>query len=100
MSTSMKNSFESTQARPDTVTDIVGLDVYTEKGVYIGEVGDVRLNFNQNSSTGIALKNINPELSQYIDNNNEGVVIPYTWLTSVHDIVVTIDFINRLNHTQ
>lgn len=96
MATTTKSHFESGQARPNTVTDIVGLEVYTESGVYIGEVDDVRLDFNQQSSTGIALTNLNPELSQVTENSKKGVVIPYNWLTSVHDVVLTIDFLRRL----
>jgi len=100
MSANQKHQFDnSVQARPDTVTDIIGLDVYSKSGVYIGEVDDVRLNFSQKASTGIALTNINPELDKVKDSSSsEGIVIPYNWIQSIHDIIITIDIIRRLNY--
>lgn len=94
MSTSTK--IKNKTARPDTVTDIIGLDVYTRSGVYIGEVDDVKLDFTQQSAIGIALTNINPELKTIKDSNQEGVVIPYKWSNSIHDIIITIDILRRL----
>lgn len=79
---------------PDTVTDIYGLEVYTQAGVYLGVVEDVRLDFRQNSATGLALVDVNRELQE--ESRDEGVVIPYNWVESVHDIVITIDVVNRL----
>lgn len=97
MSTAKNKHFSNEHARPDTVTDIIGLDVYTKNGVYIGEVDDIRLDFNQTKSTGVALKDINPELLKVVDNSRDGVVIPYTWVDSIHDIVITINLLERLS---
>jgi len=97
MATSTKKHFDGGQARPDTVTDIVGLDVYSKSGVYIGEVDDVRLDFTQQCSTGIALTNVNPEIMSVANDSGEGVVIPYNWIESVHDIIITIDILRRLD---
>lgn len=86
----------SGQTRPDTVSDIFGQKVYSKSGVYLGVVEDVRLNFNQNGATGIALTDVNPNLREVADNNK--VVIPYNWVESVHDIVLTINIIDRLGY--
>lgn len=100
MATSIKTNFDGGQARPDTVTDIVGLDVYSKSGVYLGEVDDIRLDFNQQCSTGIALTNVNPEIMSVANNSGKGLVIPYNWIESVHDIIITIDVLRRLDLTE
>lgn len=87
---------ENSRVTPDTVTDVYGLEVYSQTGVYLGVVEDVRLDFRQNSATGLALVDTNRELQSETNNQKEGVVIPYNWVESVHDIVITIDVINRL----
>jgi len=97
----MSTSITTTKkARPDTVTDIIGLDVYSINGVYIGEVDDIRLDFSQECSTGIALKNVNSEIEKIANNSKNGVIIPYNWIESVHDIIVTIDIIQRLDFSE
>lgn len=90
-----QTDLQTGQARPDTVSDIFGQKVYTTSGVYLGIVEDVRLNFGQNGATGIALTDVNPEL-QEAAGDGEGVIIPYSWVESVHDVVLTIDIIKRL----
>ncbi len=100
MSTNSTAIQNSAKARPDTVTDIIGLDVYSKNGVYIGEVEDIRLNFSQKCSTGVALKDVNPEIEKVAKNSKNGVVIPYNWLESVHDIIITIDIIQRLDFSE
>lgn len=89
----------TSKARPDTVSDIVGLEVYTKGGTYIGTVEDIRVNFNHNSATGVALKDVNTELKQASSGSSEVIVIPYNWIQSVHDIIITIDIINRLDYS-
>jgi sporulation protein YlmC with PRC-barrel domain len=84
-------------ARPDTVSDIFGLEVYTRNGVYLGTVDDVRVNFTQNGATGVALTDVNPEIKEVAGSGN-GVVIPYSWVEAVHDVMLTIDIVKRLSY--
>lgn len=100
MSLSSNKIQSSAKARPDTVTDIIGLDVYSKNGVYIGEVDDIRLNFSQECATGVALKDVNPEIEKVANNSKNGVVIPYNWIESIHDIVITMDIIQRLDFSE
>lgn len=92
-----QSDLQSGQARPDTVSDIFGQKVYTTSGVYLGVVEDVRLNFGQDNATGVALADVNPEL-QEAAGDGDGVIIPYSWVESVHDVVLTIDIIKRLTY--
>ncbi len=98
MATARTDGFQSGQARPDTISDIFGLKVYTKSGVYLGTIDDIRVDFTQQSSTGIVLTDVNPELEKAADSSGQGVVIPYSWVEAVHDVVLTIDIIKRLNY--
>lgn len=89
---------ESVHTRPDTVSDAFGQKVYTDSGVYLGRVEDVRVNFNEDSATGIALTDVNPEVRESAGSSGDGVVIPYSWVKSVHDVVVTINIVERLQY--
>lgn len=67
------------------VSILFGLNVYTEKGVYIGKVNDVVLEVNEKKAVGLAVTKLNPQM---FDNPGKGVVIPYRWVTAVGDVVL------------
>lgn len=67
------------------VSTMFGLNVYTERGVYIGKVNDVVLEVNEKKVTGLAVSRLNPEM---FDTVKAGVVIPYRWVTAVADVVL------------
>lgn len=67
------------------VSILFGLNVYTEKGVYIGKVNDVVLEVNDKKAVGLAVTKLNPQM---FDNSGKGVVIPYRWVTAVGDVVL------------
>ncbi len=68
------------------VTTLFGLNVYTNKGIYIGKVNDVMLEVNDRKVTGLAVARLNPNM--FNTSNNKGVVIPYRWVTAVGDVVL------------
>lgn len=67
------------------VSTLFGLNVYTDKGVYIGKVTDVQLDVNERKVAGLAVTRLNPDM---FDNTSKGVVIPYRWVTAVADVVL------------
>ncbi len=67
------------------ITSILGLDVYTQKGVFVGRVDDVVLNPEQGEVSGLALGDLNREL---FDQKSKGVIIPYRWITAIGDIII------------
>ena len=67
------------------VSTMFGLNVYTERGVYIGKVNDVVLEVNEKKVAGLAVSRLNPEM---FDSSKTGVVIPYRWVTAVADVVL------------
>lgn len=78
------------------ITTLVGREVYTNSGLYVGEVEDVRLNFDAEGVTGLALREANRDLFSDQLGNHRGVMIPYRWVQSVGDVVLVSDVIERL----
>lgn len=67
------------------ITSLLGLDVYTQKGVFVGRVDDVVLNPEQGAISGLALGDVNRDL---FDQKSRGIIIPYRWITAIGDIVI------------
>jgi sporulation protein YlmC with PRC-barrel domain len=67
------------------ITSLLGLEVYTQKGVFVGKVDDAVLDPEQRVVSGLALGNVNKNL---FDQKGKGVVIPYRWVTAVGDIIL------------
>ncbi len=62
-----------------------GLNVYTDRGIYIGKVNDVVLEVSEKKVSGLAVSRLNPDM---FDTSKTGVVIPYRWVTAVGDVVL------------
>ncbi|ATZ61689.2 MAG: PRC-barrel domain-containing protein [Methanosarcinales archaeon Met12] len=67
------------------ITSLLGLKVYTDRGKYVGKVGDTVLDANEKKITGLAISDLNPDT---FDIQSRGVIIPYRWVMSVGDVVV------------
>ncbi|MCT9096822.1 PRC-barrel domain-containing protein [Haloarchaeobius sp. HME9146] len=81
---------------PQEITNLVGREVYSNNGVFVGEVEDVRLNIQNRVVTGLALTELNPELFNGRLSGERGVLIPYRWVRAVGDVVLINDVIERL----
>ncbi len=67
------------------ITSLFDLNVYTDKGKYVGKVQDVQLEANERKISGLALGNINKDM---FDVETKGVIIPYRWVLAAGDIVI------------
>ena len=65
------------------ISTLFGLDIYSDKGLYIGKVGDVKLDLNEQKIIGIAARNLNPNLF-----DQRGVIIPFRWVIAIGDIIM------------
>ncbi len=81
---------------PQELTSLVGREVYSNNGVYVGEVEDLRLDLEAESVTGLALSEVNPDLFQDIVGPTQGVLIPYRWVRAVGDVVLLSDTVERI----
>lgn len=78
------------------ITALVGQEVYSKNGVFVGEVEDVRLDLDAQLITGIALVDLNPELFEGRMDGKRGVLLPYRWVQAVDDVVLVNDLVERL----
>ncbi len=81
---------------PQEITTLVGREVYSNSGVFVGEVDDVRLDLDRQSVTALALSNLSEELFGGRVPATKGVMIPYRWVRAVGDVVLINDTIERL----
>jgi len=81
---------------PQEITSLVGREVYSNNGVYVGEVEDVRLDIDEQVVTGLAVSEINRELFEGVVAGARGVMLPYRWVMSVGDVVLVNDLVERV----
>ncbi|THE63381.1 photosystem reaction center subunit H [Salinadaptatus halalkaliphilus] len=81
---------------PQEITSLVGREVYSNSGVFVGEVEDLQLNLNGEAVVGLALGNLNSELFTEEARTEQGVIVPYRWVRSVGDIILVNDVVERV----
>jgi sporulation protein YlmC with PRC-barrel domain len=85
---------------PQEITSLVGREVYSNKGVFVGEVEDIRLDLDSEVVTGLALGEVNRDLFDTRVSGSKGVIIPYRWVRAVGDIVLVNDVVERLREPE
>jgi len=73
----------------------VGREVYSNNGVFVGEIEDVRLDIEAETVTGLALENLNSDVFGNDMREARGVIIPYRWVRAVGDVVLVNDIVER-----
>jgi sporulation protein YlmC with PRC-barrel domain len=81
---------------PQEITSLVGREVYSKNGVYVGEIEDIRLNLDDEQVTALAVADVNPELFEDLARGRRGVLVPYRWVRSVGDVVLINEVVERL----
>jgi sporulation protein YlmC with PRC-barrel domain len=81
---------------PQEITNLVGREVYTNTGVFLGEVEDLRLNLDSQQVTGLALYELNKEMFADEMATARGVIVPYRWVQAVGDVVIVSDIVERI----
>lgn len=85
---------------PQEITTLVGREVYTNSGVFLGEIEDLRLELNEQQVTGLALHELNEELFTQEAASARGVIVPYRWVQAVGDIVIVNDLAERVQQAK
>ena len=81
---------------PQEITSLVGREMYSNNGVFVGQVEDLRLDLGGETVTGLALASLNDELFNGRAAGARGVIIPYRWVRSVGDIILVSDVVERM----
>jgi sporulation protein YlmC with PRC-barrel domain len=84
------------RSEPQEITSLVGREVYSNNGVFVGEVEDLRLDVEQEIVTGLAMTELNRDLFEDRAAGARGVIVPYRWVRSVGDIVLVNDIVERM----
>ena len=78
------------------INKLIGREVYSKNGIFVGEVDDVQISIDNESITGLAVSSVNLELFKGWDLNGRGILVPYRWVRSVGDIVLVNDIVERV----
>jgi len=86
-----------TESTPQEITSLVGREVYSNNGVFVGEIEDIQLDLKREAVTGLALGDVNRELFETRLSGSKGVIVPYRWVRAVGDVVLVNDVVERLS---
>jgi sporulation protein YlmC with PRC-barrel domain len=85
------------RSEPQEITSLVGREVYSNNGVFVGEVKDLQLDIEQEVVTGLAMREVNYDLFENRVSGSQGIIVPYRWVRSVGDIVLVNDIVERMS---
>jgi sporulation protein YlmC with PRC-barrel domain len=68
------------------ITELFGLQIYTDKGMFIGEVEDVVLDVDSKKMEAIVVGKVNDQLFEL--KSFKGLKIPYRIISAIDDIVL------------
>lgn len=78
------------------ITSLVGREVYSNNGVFVGEVEDLQLSVGEETIKGLAVGNLNSELFSEEAKVGQGIIVPYRWVRSIGDVILVNDVIERV----
>jgi sporulation protein YlmC with PRC-barrel domain len=81
---------------PQEITSLVGREVYSNNGVFVGQVEDIRLDLDSQTVTGLALAELNQELFRDRAAGARGVIIPYRWVRAVGDVILVNEVVEQV----
>lgn len=68
----------------EEASELIGLQVYTNKGIYLGTVNNLVVDLDDSKVQGLFINETNPLLVE----SSKAVNVPYRWIGSVGDIVL------------
>ncbi len=68
------------------ITDVLGLSVYTDRAVFVGDVDDVVIDLDRKSIKALALGNLNMDIIDI--KGYKGLQIPFRMIRSVGDVIL------------
>lgn len=76
----------------DEAGEIIGLEIYTPKGILVGKVSEIGFDLTNRCVDGLIVDDVNPALAE------QGIVIniPYSWISAIGDVVLLNRFPERI----
>ena len=76
----------------EEISELIGLQVYTSKGIYLGNVDNLIMDVEKKIIESIYVRESNPLLVE----KSMSVAVPYRWVQAIGDIVVLKYFPRRV----
>ena len=70
----------------EQITELFGLQIYTDKGMFVGEVDDVIIDVDGKKIEAVVAGKVNDQLFEL--KNYKGLKIPYRIISAIDDIVL------------
>jgi len=77
----------------EEISELIGLQVYTNNGIFLGNVNNLILDVENGQVDGIFIGETNPLLVE----GAKAVSVPYRWVQSIGDIVILKYFPKRVS---
>jgi sporulation protein YlmC with PRC-barrel domain len=77
----------------EEVSELIGVQVYTNKGTFLGNVSNVILDIENRNIDSLFITDTNPLLVE----DSRNVAVPYRWVSSVGDIILLRFFPKRVS---
>lgn len=77
----------------EEISEIMGMQVYTPAGIYLGNVDNLVMDMDNCTINGIFLRDTNPMLVE----GSISINIPFRWVQSIGDVVILKYFPTRLD---
>lgn len=83
------------------LTKVFGKEVYTLSGSRVGRVEDVTIDVDTRKLSEVLISNLDPAFQKrYELEDAKGVILPYSGIRAVHDIVLVNNIKYRLHGTE
>jgi sporulation protein YlmC with PRC-barrel domain len=76
----------------EEASELIGLQVYTSQGIFLGSIGNLVVDVDENKVQGLFVTSTNPLLVE----GSKSVNVPYRWISSIGDIVILKYFPKRV----
>ena len=76
----------------ESFNELVGKDVFTDKGLYCGKVTDLELDVDKFRVRGIVIDVVRGSHLASIVGNKRGIIVPYHLVESIGDVVIIRSF--------
>lgn len=80
----------------EEVTSLLGLQIYTHFGVFVGMVNNVIVDVKKHRAESIFVEETNPSLVEA----SRSITIPYRWVQNVGDIIILKHFPEHVELTE
>src|SRR5512137_3137223 len=76
----------------EEASNLIGLQVYTSQGMFLGTVGNLVVEVDENKVQGLFVNNTNPLLVE----GSKAVNVPFRWISAIGDVVILRYFPKRV----